>query len=189
MKYQQARHALTFCVFVLFVIPCGRYALISRVLIILLLVLCGIKCSRTPPAARGWQRPGWSPMGEALLLVLLTVGAGAAVSSWLPDRPLPARTGAGLWALTVLSAVSEELFFRSWLLGEYADREVPFLPMLLYSSAAFGVLHLWGGPAAAGFAFFTGLIYGMAFRRWGSLWPLLVSHILHNSFVLLWNYR
>jgi hypothetical protein len=49
------------------------------------------------------------------------------------------------------------------------------------SAAMFGLAHLYQGPAGIANTAITGLILAIVYLRFGRVWPLIISHYLHDA--------
>ena len=52
---------------------------------------------------------------------------------------------------------------------------------VLISAALFGLAHLCQGPAGMANAALSGLILAVVYLRFGRVWPLAISHYLHDA--------
>lgn len=91
-----------------------------------------------------------------------------------------------LIVLAIAPAATEELFFRGFLLHGLA-RDWGRWPAILVSAAVFGAFHVF----VQGLSFerfiptaLLGVCLGWVFVRSGSVWPGMLLHVLHNSFLL-----
>ena len=104
------------------------------------------------------------------------------VNAGLASMSLPAK----LLALALIPAVCEELFFRGYLLSSFrASMSTPLAVIL--SSCLFGFFHVVATVSFERFVptCFLGLILGWVCCRSGSVFPGMVLHTTHNSFILL----
>ena len=85
----------------------------------------------------------------------------------------------GIFSMTVMAALVEELLFRGAIQGHFLRKGMKPLHAILISSAIFGVIHL--NPIQVAFAFAIGLIFGWLYYRTGSLVPGIIGHFLNNS--------
>ncbi|PIE04976.1 MAG: hypothetical protein CSA76_01440 [Spirochaetales bacterium] len=193
MRQLQTLYLFTFFFLLLFLFPFSSvfpravHQLIYQICVFLLLLFSSLNTSAQKRTRRGWKKPRALHMAEAALLALCTLGAGLLLR---PAELPPGMFSTSLPLLTAmagLAALSEELFFRCWLLSEFTAAGFSFWHIACISSLVFASLHLWEGVSAALLACITGIIYCAAFRRWGSLWPLFTAHLLHNFAALLWN--
>jgi len=88
--------------------------------------------------------------------------------------------------LAILPAVTEELFFRGFLLGVLLRVRQPLWLAVLLSTGLFAMGHLDGGMTApqlvnvAVALFVTGSLFALAYRWTGSLYPGMLAHALFN---------
>jgi membrane protease YdiL (CAAX protease family) len=52
---------------------------------------------------------------------------------------------------------------------------------VLISAALFGLAHLYQGPGGMANAAISGLILAVVYLRFGRIWPLIISHYLHDA--------
>jgi len=78
-------------------------------------------------------------------------------------------------ASVVVAPFVEELLFRGYLLNLWRVRHSPWTA-ILFSSLAFGLVHLQG----AVFAMLAGILLALIYLRFGSLWPGTFLHGLFN---------
>ena len=85
----------------------------------------------------------------------------------------------GIFSMTVMAALVEELLFRGAIQGHLLRKGMKPLHAILISSAIFGAIHM--NPIQVAFAFAIGLIFGWLYYRTGSLVPGIIGHFLNNS--------
>jgi len=137
---------------------------------------------------RGWRKPTSCDflMIPALLAVttVLSLIFPASGSSYSVD--IHGFKGVVLILLfSFVTAASEELFFRSWLISGLKESSLPLwlvfsLPVLFFAS-----LHIWQGRGGFFFALFSGSLYTLYFIRRPVLFTLIIAHAVHNSLALL----
>jgi len=95
---------------------------------------------------------------------------------------LAAHPISGPLALVVIAPLTEELIFRGLILRGLLARTNPRRAIVI-SALLFALIHVnpWQFPIALG----TGLIFGWAYFRTGSLVLCMAGHALHNSISLL----
>lgn len=159
-----------------------RFVLLAPSLALLLLSALGWWLWPPPPLE---PRLAW----PALVVLGLVSGAALLAAAWLLERTLPSfrRTSRRLerlvrdlrlppWAAllaALASGVSEELFFRGWLLPTGG---------LWLQALVFMALHP-AGRSGWSYTLFTGaagLLFGVLTLASGSLWPALVAHVAVN---------
>lgn len=136
---------------------------------------------------------GWGALiGLALLIVLaigqfggnlLVYGGAPPMGSIDPGFRIPLWFG--LWCLVVLPitvALAEEVLYRGFLQPRLA-RWLGSWQAVVVVALCFGLQHIafaLGSPQGAFVrvlaTFLGGLLLGLAFRRWGRLWPLIIGH-------------
>jgi membrane protease YdiL (CAAX protease family) len=159
------------------------------VLVALLLRLPLVSLMRVAPGVAGMRAVFWLLSAEVLFAVLgavtvvSTADAGAVgftVSNGLLTltREFP-RSGIAGAALrnVVLAPVFEEFTFRLLLLGVVLKPLRPWLALLI-STALFVSVHSSWLTAA-----FGGLVYGLLYLRYGSVWLCILAHAANNLLV------
>jgi membrane protease YdiL (CAAX protease family) len=165
-----------------------RQSIIKGIPFLLLLLFLSLYGSAEERTQRGWKKPS---RGEILMIPAL-FGATTAFSLGFPASDgsfsveLRGFTGGLLILLfSLITAFSEELFFRSWLISGMKKLSLPrwsvfSLPVLFFAS-----LHIWQGRGGFFFSLFSGSLYALYFMRRQSLIPIVFSHAVHNSLALL----
>jgi membrane protease YdiL (CAAX protease family) len=86
---------------------------------------------------------------------------------------------AGLLYGGVLEEVVNRGFLIGWGAARFGERFA--LPLMLVSSAAFGIAHVWQGPAGMITTGVSGLVYGLVYVACGrKLLPVMVTHGTSN---------
>jgi len=103
-------------------------------------------------------------------------------------KRLPAAPPAVLFfALAVVPGIAEEFFFRGYFLGAIRGR-LPAWGAILLSAVVFGLFHASAGGLIAAERIVSSMLLGMALGWicWltGSVYPGMVTHVLHNSMML-----
>ncbi len=103
----------------------------------------------------------------------------------IPAMPLPSTDGFGLvgvlFAVAVLPAVFEEIFFRGILLREM--KEFSIWTRVLLCGAFFALYHQ--NPAQTVYQFCCGAGYALLVAKAGSFLPLVFSHFLNNALIIV----
>lgn len=153
-------------------------------------------------AALGWCWPPvrWRPVAAMgvvrayvpfalgwLAFVIVYLQLVAALGAPVPPQPqleqLAARGTAmpGFWlvlfGIVVVAPLAEEVLFRGYLLGALLHLLPPTAAQLV-TAAAFGAVH---GAAYMLPVGLLGLLFGWLRTRYGSLWPCVSAHALHNA--------
>lgn len=87
-----------------------------------------------------------------------------------------------IFFLALLPAVCEELFFRGFVLSGLRDGLHATLAVGL-AALAFGLFHYSAMrivPTAL-----LGIVFGVLVVRYGSIWPAILAHLMHNSLTIL----
>ncbi len=136
-----------------------------------------------------------SVTGAAGIAILLIVVSGLVqfvfgpVFSHEPALIVPeAGDSIGWIALTILittTGLSEELFFRSYLLGTLRDIGIRTPAAIGISAAGFAVGHIYQGGTAVIFAFAAGVLLGVLWVRRPDLFRFALGHAAYNVFSLL----
>ena len=145
---------------------------------------------------------GWSCGLASLMLTSLLVFPGTLLLLWLLIRcgyPLPPapQVESNQWAgwlvyQLLYVAMSEELFFRGYLLGQLLElgtrinhrwRLIFSTGCVIISAGAFALAHMiLQGTIVSGLTFFPGLIFGSLFLKTRSLLAPILFHTLANMF-------
>ena len=153
-----------------------------RAALAVLLAVLGISGIPADRTSMGWRRPGIGDALPALGLTAATLGLGLLFPA--KAVPLPSAGGA-VFALSavlvIVSAIAEELFFRSWLLRSLPVMGFSTGGAVFLSTVLFAFIHAGGGWSSVLFAGIAGLLYAMVFLRRGNLWIILAAHVLHNT--------
>ena len=142
------------------------------------------------------QRSELRPQRPAVLDILLvfgllafTFGVGLALPSsdesqlgLSPDAP---PSIALLVVLAAVTASTEELFFRSWLLTRLPRLGLPGAAAAGFSVFAFAAAHAWQGVPAMVLAALSGAAYTAAYAYRRRIGPIIAAHILHNALALI----
>ncbi len=153
----------------------------------------------------GWFRPGpgWLVIGAAVLAALylgyLLITLFAMVSAFRQGKPSPQQAPERLkplfpvtererrlWALTAVNAgFAEELLFRGFVFYSLGALwpGLPALGVLLISTVLFGLGHLYQGPKDALQPMALGLLYGVFYLAFGTIWPCVALHALQDLVV------
>ena len=130
---------------------------------------------------------GWAALAFfiSFAATLVYVLVAESVTDAVPP-PIPASFLEELPLLTVVLVVlvgpaAEEVFFRGFCFAGLVGRW-GFWGAAAASSALFGLAHL--DPALMGPAFVSGFVFAWAYRRTGSLWPVVLAHIARNGVAL-----
>lgn len=130
-----------------------------------------------------------SGIGAWALLVLVSanIEPQQAFEEWglVSEAAFAAIQWSGSWVViyllgsSVLGPIAEELVFRGLILERIRQRHGTALAIFV-SSALFGLLHFDKNFLGA---FLHGIVFAALAIRFGSLWPGIIAHALHNTAV------
>jgi len=136
---------------------------------------------------------GWKPLSaEDIPFIILFLAVTTTLSFIFPaaDSSYNVSTQGVKGILLIcffalVTALSEELFFRSWLINGLKNAGWPgwlifSIPVLFFAS-----LHIWQGWKGLLFAAISGSMYTLYFMRRRRLFPLVFSHAIHNALALI----
>lgn len=166
-------------------------------LLLLLRFVCGERFGDLNLKRARW----WQDVLGGVGLTVLTLGVqyliGPLIGRLLPSAPQSGlgEVFAGLvrdpWRLALflgpglaLGAAGFEELVRVFFLSRWW-RIAPGMAWrwlgVLISTALFGLAHLYQGPAGMANTALSGLILAVVYLRFGRVWPLIISHYLHNA--------
>lgn len=119
-------------------------------------------------------------VGAMIVTIAASIALGIAKPAGLPQVSLLLLAG---FAVTIVQAGGEEIFFRGWVQPVLTRAISPTLAIVL-TSALFAVLHILGGatdPLAVANLFLGGLLFGALRYRSGGLLAPIAGHVLWNS--------
>jgi len=137
---------------------------------------------------RGWNTPVWKDLPVILVFSGIT---------FLLSFLFPASDKAyivnlyGTKALLVVipfalvTAFTEELFFRSWLITGLKAYGWPQYLVFLLPVVFFAFLHLWQGLNGFIFALLSASMYTYYFLHHPRLFTIIASHTIHNALALI----
>jgi len=152
------------------------------------LIVIAIKAQREERYKRGWVRPRWKDIPLTLTLFATTVMVGVLVPPTISPHLVRLSVGRDLMPfllMAIVTAATEELFFRSWLIYNLEKLGGVGIPALLISAIIFSIVHFWQGISAMVLALTAGVIYAFVFQYYRSIVPLIAAHAAHNIFVLI----
>ena len=148
------------------------------------IVLMGVFCA--PIRARA----DWLPMLRRTLPVLaatlvVVLGAGVLLGVVRPDVKWLPWTSWFLVNNLLITCVTEEAFFRGFLLGGLArgmeGRRYGVAVAVIVSTLLFGLAHAAGGPMLVAFATLAGFGYAAAYLRSGRIEGAILTHFALNA--------
>ena len=165
-----------------------------RLLLVGLCILLGLA------SGSSWESLGWEvPSGSTWFPQSVLWGGGLALLFFGTTRWLIQLTGKRFYSSVIIEAIVprtsseivpvmlamipavivEELLFRSLLLGGFG-MIFPMWVLLITTGILFGVMHspqgAWGMVGAA----FAGVLFGVLFLWYGSIWVPIVAHYVAN---------
>lgn len=148
------------------------------------IVLMGVFCA--PIRARGAWLPMLHRTAPVLLATLVVVlGAGTAFGYVRPDVKWTPVTPWFLGLNLLFTCVTEEAFFRGFILGGLARGMARWrygtLVAVVVSTVLFGLAHARGGPALIVLAALAGLGYAAAYLRSGRIEGAILTHFVLNA--------
>lgn len=126
----------------------------------------------------------------AAMAFLLATSAVLLLTGYEEENPLAEQIGKQLSVISLiliplLSAVSEEVFFRG-LLHMQMEERIGFTPAVLASSALFALAHLeYGTFLQVVMPFLFGLVLGFLMHRCKNTWAPIAAHFSYNFIGLL----
>jgi len=118
-----------------------------------------------------------------LLSAFITSALGFQYENTLPTATSFWEVVLQLLIIGLVTAVSEEFFFRGMLFNAYAKKTHNIPWSILVSSFLFAILHFdiqnFLNPL------FLGIVFAIVNRQTGSIWSSVVGHTIINSFVVL----
>lgn len=129
--------------------------------------------------------------GAIIAVIFLFIISGALVVSKYKDTsPLAEQIGVNLTVLSlifipILSAISEEVFFRG-LIHMQLEERIGFFPSVIISSAMFSIAHLeYETVLQVVIPFAFGLILGFLIHKRKNTWAPISAHFTYNFIALL----
>ena len=126
------------------------------------------------------------------LHILFLVTAGAAAALIFPGTEgsytvniTGLRSYALAFVFALVSASTEELFFRSWLISGLRKAGYPLWLVFGFPLSFFALLHLWQGWSGFLFALTTGALYSVFYMRRPRISVLIIAHTIHNTLALI----
>jgi membrane protease YdiL (CAAX protease family) len=112
---------------------------------------------------------------------------GEAIGRGIPEKIKPmfpvSQQEKRAWAVTsVLVGVAEELMFRGFIIYLLITLfpALPLAVVLVASAVLFGAGHLYQGPAEAVKPALIGLLFGLFYVSFGTIWPCVALHALQD---------
>jgi membrane protease YdiL (CAAX protease family) len=148
------------------------------------IVLMGVFCA--PIRARAEWVPMLRRTAPVLLATLVVVlGTGTVAGYVRPDVKWPPFAPWFLAINLLFTCVTEEAFFRGFILGGLARglerRRFGTAVAVVVSTALFGLAHARGGPALVVLAALAGLGYAAAYLRSGRIEGAILTHFALNA--------
>lgn len=175
---------------------CVIAVLLLVVLLLLLRFLCGERFSDLNLKRAPW----WGDVLGGLALTVITLGTmlflGPVIGRLLPGNPQsmdniligltrdPLKLALFLGPGLALGAAGFEELTRVFFLTRWWKISSGTLWRwlgVLVSAAMFGLAHLYQGSAGVASTAIFGLILAIVYLRFGRIWPLIISHYLHDA--------
>jgi membrane protease YdiL (CAAX protease family) len=151
------------------------------------IVLMAVFC-RPIRAADEWRAMLARVWPVVLSVLVVVLGCGWAIGYVRPDVKWTPYSGWFLAANLLFTCVTEEAFFRGFLLQRLADGLAPRLQLraaaaiaVIVSTLLFGLAHAAGGPALVVLATIAGLHYALAYLRSGRIEGAILTHFALNA--------
>ena len=151
---------------------------------ILLIIVCTYGGKRFR-RAKGWRKFEWIDVLSIGILCSLTISIGYLFfmgNNWnITSNPSICL----ILSLSMITALSEELYFRSFLLSSLLETGWKNWTALLISTIIFASLHYWQGTGAMLFAILSGGLYACYFLNRCRIITVILAHFIHNSVALI----
>ncbi len=166
----------------------------TRILILLpvsgLLVWMTLTGNRSSRRNMGWRVPELQDIIAIPVFTLLTLSLGVLFPGIESDDPSEfiSNSFVLMMFLSILSAVIEELYFRSWLIVALIESGLNKIFTVGFSVLLFASLHLWQGWLSVLFACIAGALYSSYFYHRRCITTVIMAHVIHNTFslILVW---
>lgn len=105
----------------------------------------------------------------------------------LAAKVVPADLSGYWWLVPMLllsaarAAVQEEVIMVAYLYKRFEQLGLSFRSQQLISAGIRGLYHAYQGFAGIVGNFVMGLVFGMAYRRWGRVMPLILAHFILDA--------
>lgn len=132
-----------------------------------------------PPLLGRGGRVHWRTLASGIALLPVLFALALAAGAIAPEPGLPEWWLIFALANLFLTCIAEEAFFRGYL-QQLIGRRFGTRAGLTAASLLFGLVHLPGGAALAGFAAILGLACGLGFLATGRLWVPALMHFAFN---------
>jgi membrane protease YdiL (CAAX protease family) len=154
---------------------------------LILLVFISLNGSSADRRRRGWTAPKLSDIPLILVLLALTIVLGLLFPAGEGSYIVNIQGLRGIFLVFILSlvvALTEELFFRSWLISTLPVLGWPLWLVLTVSTLSFASMHLWQGWTGFVFAMFSGALFSIWFMKRPGLFVLVCAHTIYNTMAL-----
>ncbi len=163
-------------------------SIIKSLPVLLILLFITLQGTAKTRLHRGWKQPVAEDIPFILLFPAVTTLLGFILPAAYGSYSVGIIGIKGILLICIfalVTALSEELYFRSWLISGMKSAGWPrwiifSLPVLFFSS-----LHIWQGMNGLLFAAISGSMYTLFFIRRERLFPLVLSHTIHNALALI----
>lgn len=165
-------------------------------LLLLLRFLCGERFRDLNLKGGRWWQDALGGIGLTVLTLVTAFFLGPVIGRLLPGNPQgvdnmliglvqdPLKLTLFMGPSLMLGAAGFEEITRVFFLTRWwkiASGTVWRLLGVFVSAAMFGLAHLYQGPAGIANTAISGLILAVVYLRFGRIWPLIISHYLHDA--------
>jgi membrane protease YdiL (CAAX protease family) len=154
---------------------------------LILLVFISLNGSSTDRRRRGWTPPKPSDIPIIIVFLVLTIALGMIFPAGEGSYNVDIQGLRGIILIFLLSlvvALTEELFFRSWLMSTLPLLGWPLWLVLAFSVVSFASMHIWQGWTGFVFAVFSGAAFSIWFMKRPGLFALVCAHTIYNTMAL-----
>lgn len=162
-------------------------------LLILVAGYCGYQLWRDPTFGRGlFRRVSPSSAGKDILIRTPFIIVALCLLTWLLNPDLffafpaerPVMWGIVMILYPILSALPQELIYRTYFFHRYGDFISLKYGTIIASAIAFSFVHIiYDNWWAIGLSFLAGLLFGITYKRTKSLFWVTVEHAIYGCLV------
>ncbi len=124
-------------------------------------------------------------IGLSIGLVLLGINTLPSLLGFSPTLDIPISRSSFFWGMLLImfAALSEELFYRSYIISQLQRMKLKVPLTLLFSALLFALGHLPYGAKGIIFAFSAGMVLSLFMILRKSLWANTIAHCSYNIIV------